>query len=265
VAKGADSSGGAPCLYVPLTNLLFIDDSQAEVPQSGVKPGRVSRFCVTVGVAIRWSDCAALLDDLDAFRRSTFLLNRMPPELKGSYLADEKRRAGMTLHESIHRFSDVIKYRTLGIWVMVADRTAFHPPSAAIRLAHATALQFLFERVAGHPDHARSEARTWAVVADHVSSREAAALSAALREFTNPFTQAPLPVWIAPRSLAGASEDWAGIQIADVFAYLAAHYRATELRTGGDGDCASAFRTQLWPHLMKRANGQVRGIGYKTW
>jgi len=232
-----------------------------------VNPRRISRYCVTAGVAISWAGVSRLKARLDQLRHNTFRTAQMPIELKGSYIAaDVKREATVSVDAALQQVADIVRDSDLEIWLMVADRTAFAGAGAgSIRAARTAALQFLFERVGGNPIHANDPANSWVVVTDHATSRETGELTRFMSAFQNPFTHGRLPSWVQPQALAGASEDWGGIQLADVFAFFGAHFRAVETGAGGVVGHASSFKTHLWPHLKRNAGGKIRGIGYKTW
>ena len=250
-----------------LSHVLLIDESQTSVPQTGVNPQRLSRFCVTVGVACLWEKCGPLLHALDDLREGVFVPQKTPREWKGRYLvAGGNRRASITIDRACSQLAALATAHGLNIWVMVADRTTFADAEVSqVVAARDAARQFLFERVTGNPAFRAASEGSWAVVADHETSREVARLTTFMKGFYNEFTRARLPSWIHSAALAGASEDWGGIQVADVYAYFAAHYRASEMKVGGDFEVATAFKTRLWPTLMHTVLGRTRGIGYKTW
>jgi hypothetical protein len=191
----------------------------------------------------------------------------MPIEVKGSYIADSaKRLPALSVDDAALDLVSAIQGALIGVWVMVADRTSFPgTPGAQTASALKVARQFLLERVTGCPALHGIGPRALGVIVDHATSREAALMSQFLRDFDNPFTHAGLPAWIEPQALAGASEDWGGIQIADAFAYFAAHHRAKETNVGGTPDVAAAFRNRMWSALTRDVRGRVIGIGYKVW
>jgi hypothetical protein len=252
---------------LPLTQLLLIDESQTQVPQTGINSRKLSRFSVTVGVACPWSQCEPMLRALAQLRQSVFVPQKNPTEWKGRYLVPPgNRRAGVTIDEASNKLAALVIAHGLSVWVMVADRTAFSVPGMSPALAaRGAARQFLLERVIGNPAARNAAPGSWAIVADHETSRELGRLTSFMAHFSNPFNKATLPTWIHGAALAGASEDWAGIQVADVYAYFAAHFRAQEMKLGGDPDVAAAFKARFWPTLMCDAGGRTKGIGYKTW
>jgi hypothetical protein len=236
---------------------ICIDESsEQDFNRGSEKSAGVTRFWFSVGVAYEAESEEKLKQGVkDLFVRR---FKRIPTELKGARISGELK-PGATLRDVASDLKDLVGQQGVRIWVMSAKREKEgHPRDAARAL--------LLERVTGWPRLASLPPRSCIVLLDLSDSHTLSDFSKQVREFHNFFTAKDLPKSIVPAVVAVDSCDWAGIQLADVYAHFGMHYRAKRHKlSGGDLEKAEIFEAILYPTLMRRADGKIEGIGYKAW
>jgi hypothetical protein len=247
-----------------ITNVVTIDESGiAKVDSTGAPIPGVNSLWVSCAVGFEWGRIPALDAGIQGILR-TRLLNRCE-ELKAANL----RRylpAGTTVADVAADLAAIVSSVSAQVWIC-GTRAGCRPvpkfprpnpkPKDLVR-------QLLFERIGGYATPKYFPPDSWEVIWDLSETRELFDFSADLAAFKNLVTAYPLNLSIHRAILGGLSHDWAGIQIADVYANFALHKIGMGLGLpDAQADRAAAFDQFMEPTLKRDNAGKC--VGWKYW
>jgi hypothetical protein len=247
-----------------ISHVLFIDESgRGQADRHGIPLNGVQSLWISAAVGIEWRRVKDLDDGVKDILRNRFL--GRCSELKAFNLRrylPSQFNAGDVASD----LSGLAKRVGAHVWI-TCSRTGCPPlPGMAgpRPLAKDVVRQLLLERVSGYATPKYFPNHSWLVVWDLSDVRELTDFSEDLAKFRNLHNYSQLNPAVYPALLGGLSHDWAGIQVADVYANFALHRYGQALGLPDFNiDRATAFEQHLRPTLQKDANGNE--VGWKVW
>lgn len=242
------------------THALFIDESG-----NGAKSLNLNHYWVTAGVAVGFNHKATLDNGVNQI-----LQNHFRPSNKEIHACKMPRclRRRSSIDAVAADVGALLDATDAKCWVAVTSYSSSYlpglPPNAP---AKAKARQLMYERVNLYLDGGNSGNGDHLIVWDISDHEELKDFSNSTALFTNPHNGNLINPKLAPAVLGGLSDDWSGLQIADIIAHFALHYCAS-LHLPGicNQEKAQAFGAHFWNRLHKNCPyGTITGYGWKTY
>jgi hypothetical protein len=256
VAEGFIALNCLPGPLVAVSHLVYIDESGL----SRAGPS-IQSLWTSAAVALPFERARDLQMDLDVVRAACF--RRRVKEIKGQLIYRHELLTGVTPSMVAAQVVAVFRKYDGHAWIVATRHGCAVPPGCPTPtpLTKDIARQLLFERINGFLGTGRYAPANWLMVWDIGNVQELMDLSASVARFADGFSGAAIDPRLYPVMLGGLSHDWAGVQIADVFAHLALHKIGVDLNLPDAN--AAAFDAHVEPALQRDAGGRV--VGLKRW
>lgn len=244
---------------VEYTHAVFVDESG-----NGAPVAHINRYWCTAAVAVPFSRFDVMADATQEVLDACF--HPRCDELKGSSIPDQLVPS-TDIPSFGKRFGQLLGKVNPEIWVAVSKHGVNTPPgvppSAEVKQ---TVRHLVMERFNGWLGQRWSGDGQWVLVWDLSDNQEFRDLSDAMSNFRNAFTDSPLDEQLDRAPLAGLSDDWPGLQVADIVANFGLHYYGDQLsQKGAHPKKAEVFDRIFWDHLSASPRWGTEGYGWKTW
>jgi hypothetical protein len=216
-------------------------------------------------VAVPFSQMSVL--DREILRIKTSYFPPRVHELKGTSMPHELLR-GNTMDSVIQEIADTLRAVQAHIWIVGTGAGAHSPPSFPIidPLPKDITRQLLLERISGFLELGLEGEGEFLLIWDISNQQELEFFSGSVATFRNTYSQVARCTRMVPALLGGLSHDWSGLQVADIIAHFAMHYKGNQMHLpGARPDKAELFQRLIYPLLQRDGGGRLEGIGWKYW
>ncbi|MDG6913349.1 MAG: DUF3800 domain-containing protein [Nitrososphaerota archaeon] len=247
-----------------MSNLVFVDEAGA-----GNAHPNLNTLFFTSGVAVDFADHALLNQGLANLRK--MYLNRGQKELHAGKLPGSLlQRSNMSIF--IDEFASLLDTVKLTAWIAGSIHGAPAIPGlgTTINLPQDSpkfiARHLLLERISMHLNSVGDQAEESVIITDFSSTQDLEDFGHVVSRFKNSFSNESLHPKVAPGVLGGLSHQWAGLQVADLFANFGLHWEACKRKLkGARRDKALLFEENLSRFLLRNSSGDPGGYGWKMW
>lgn len=246
------------------THAIFIDESGTGCPKE-----EINTFWITVAMAVPITELEKLDNGIKKIVAS--YLRQGETEIRG---ADLPRQLvpGATIDDIMENVSILFKEVGATTWGVGSKASntnfpvGFEPPKKTKMSIKHIVRHLLMERINGYLDNGYGGSGSYLVVWDISDVGELIEFSKNNSCFINGYNGKSRSQRLAPAILGGISDDWGGLQIADLFAHCALHHCACEHSYGCisfNQEKKNAFDKWIYPKFQVDFLGNK--VGWKYW